>query len=143
MHAQGITVRRAGYAAEGETIRRIRDIVFVDEQRVPVELEHDEHDAVAMHVLAFDGTQPVGTGRILADGRIGRMAVLASHRGRGLGRAILEALIGIAEQQGMRTVWCNAQCHALAFYEGFGFVAEGPVFLEAGIEHRRMTRRDT
>ena len=135
-----ITVRTASYVAEGDAIRRIRDLVFVEEQQVPVEIEHDEDDAVATHVLAFDGSAAIGTGRITADGKIGRMAVLASHRGRGVGGAILEALIAIAEDEGMDTVWCNAQCHALAFYEGFGFVAEGPVFLEAGIEHRRMTR---
>lgn len=136
-----LTVTVVDYARERTAIRAIREAVFVAEQGVPAELEHDELDRVAVHVLARAGETPVGTGRITPDGKIGRMAVLAARRGEGAGRMILAALFDVARDAGLDSVWCHAQCHALAFYEGMGFTAEGPVFLEAGIEHRRMTAR--
>ena len=134
-------VKIVDYATEREAIRRIRDEVFVIEQSVPPELEHDDQDQRAVHVLAYSGGVPVGTGRITPEGKIGRMAVLASHRGRGAGRLILENLVAIAEGLALMQVYCFAQCHAIAFYERLGFTAEGPVFEEAGIGHRRMFRR--
>ena len=136
-----IIVEVVDYAAEGESIRRIRDEVFVEEQGVPPELEHDDQDATAIHVLAFADGTPVGTGRITPEGKIGRMAVLAAYRGRGAGRLILDELVALAERKALSQVYCFAQCHAVPFYERQGFAAEGPVFLEAGIEHRRMFRR--
>ncbi len=135
-----ILVRVVDYAAEGEAIRRIRDEVFVDEQQVPRELEHDDQDARAVHVLAFARGAPIGTGRITLEGKIGRMAVLASHRGSGVGRLILDELVAVAERKALGRVYCSAQCHAVPFYERQGFTAEGPIFMEAGIEHRHMSR---
>jgi len=131
-------VQVVAYAAEREAIRHIRDQVFVIEQNVPSELEHDDQDSRAVHVLAFADGVPVGTGRITPEGKIGRMAVLAAHRGGGTGRLILEELIAVARRAGLGQVFCAAQCRAIPFYERMGFTAEGPVFVEAGIEHRRM-----
>jgi hypothetical protein len=121
--------------------RRIREAVFVAEQGVPIELEWDEMDPVSEHALAFDSAgTALGTGRLLPDGHIGRMAVLAAARGRGVGGAILNALIERAALRGVREVALNAQTHATDFYRRYGFVAAGGVFMEAGIPHVSMTR---
>lgn len=118
--------------------QRIRFTVFVEEQRVPPELEMDEHDAASLHALAFSDGKAIGTGRLLPDGHIGRMAVLEEWRGRGAGRALLRALVDAARRRGDREVALNSQVHALGFYGAEGFKAEGPVYEEAGIPHQTM-----
>ena len=128
------------WAQLGEPAGAIRHQVFVIEQQVPLDLELDEHDAQALHALAREGGNAIGTGRLLADGRIGRMAVLPAYRGRGAGAQILKALIEQARQRGDASVTLAAQCHAQAFYRAYGFVAEGPVFMDAGIKHISMRR---
>ncbi len=137
-----VTVRTADYRADHAAIRGIRFAVFVDEQHVPAELELDERDPECVHVLAFVGDEPVGTGRVdlAAGGKIGRVAVLAAHRKRGVGRAVMRVLEGIARDASLPSVWCNAQVEALPFYERLGYRVASGVFLEAGIEHRRMER---
>lgn len=125
----------------GGPARQVRESVFVEEQKVPREIEMDEHDAVSRHVIASDADGgAIGTGRLLADGHIGRMAVLAGWRGKGVGRALLERLIEEAAGQGLRHLALHAQTHACGFYRRFGFVEEGPEFMEAGIPHRTMVR---
>ncbi len=118
----------------------IRFTVFVDEQKVPVELELDEFDPLSCHALALAGDEAIGTGRLLPDGHIGRMAVLAGWRGRGVGALLLQALIDEAQRRGMARVVLNAQTHALGFYARFGFVPEGEEYEEAGLPHRTMGR---
>ena len=121
--------------------RQVRDEVFIREQGVPRELEWDPHDAAASHVLALDAAgNAIGCGRLLDDGHIGRMAVLAAWRGKGVGAALLLRLMEIARESGRRTLALSAQTHALGFYTRFGFAPEGEEFLEAGIPHLRMTR---
>jgi len=132
---------------ESEDFGRCADIraeVFVREQHVPPELEMDELDADAVHILALLDNAPVGTGRLIVamDGtaKIGRMAVLLPQRRRGVGRAILLQLMDEAKVHGARKVSLAGQLHAIPFYERFGFVADGDIFLDAGIEHRMMER---
>lgn len=121
--------------------RAIREAVFVSEQHVPIALEWDEFDARSQHALAFgDAEVPVGTGRLLPDGRIGRMAVLPPWRGRGVGTAILAALVARAAGLRMPRVLLHAQTHAAGFYARRGFCASGSEFLEAGIPHVTMLR---
>jgi hypothetical protein len=93
-----------------------------------------------VHALAYDGTAAVGTGRLLPDAHIGRMAVLKAWRGRGVGSLILDALVEAARRRGERHVALSAQVHALAFYRAHGFEAEGPEYQEAGIAHQAMRR---
>jgi len=125
-----------------EALRRIRHAVFVVEQRVPEALEWDAADAGSLHALATgaDGT-PIGCGRLLDDGHIGRVAVEREWRGRGVGTALLRCLIDAARTRGYVEVVVNAQVAAMPFYVRHGFVATGDVFEEAGIDHRVMTRR--
>jgi predicted GNAT family N-acyltransferase len=119
----------------------IRYEVFVIEQNIPVELEWDDMDAVCLHAVAYDGQgQPVGTGRLLPDGHIGRMAVKKVARGAGVGGAILAALTEAARKRGDKAVMLNAQSQAEPFYARHGFVREGAEFFEAGIAHIQMQR---
>jgi predicted GNAT family N-acyltransferase len=137
----GVKVTVTDWAAAHAFARPIRLHVFVEEQGVPVALEWDEHDAASEHAVAFDASgAAVGTGRLLPDGHIGRMAVLAAARGQGAGGAILEALMSRARARGMTYVVLNAQTHAAPFYARHGFAARGEVFMEAGIPHVEMRR---
>jgi predicted GNAT family N-acyltransferase len=129
-----------GWEAAREAASRIRVQVFVDEQRVPREIEMDDLDGACVHALAYVQGRAVGTGRLLPDGHIGRMAVLRECRSSGVGGAILERLIEEARLRGMRNVILSAQTHALGFYRSHGFKEEGPVFEEAGIPHQAMRR---
>lgn len=123
-----------------QALMSVRYPVFVEEQHVPVALEHDEYDQNAIHVLVRDNKQnAIATGRMLNDGHIGRMAVLPDWRGKGLGSAILRTLINIAKNQGLQSVFLNAQCDAIGFYTRLQFVAHGDVFDDAGIPHQRMS----
>ena len=133
------TVREAGWDADHHALRAIRKTVFVEEQHVPEELEWDEMDAYCRHVLACtpDGS-PIGTGRLLPDGHIGRMAVLKPWRGRGVGSAMLTYLLTLARRNGFASVELHAQTHALGFYARHGFTPRGDEFMEAGIPHRVM-----
>jgi len=119
---------------------RIRLAVFVEEQRVPPEIEMDDKDAACVHALAYAQGRAVGTGRLLPDGHIGRMAVLKENRSLGVGSAILERLVEEARRRGMKLVVLSAQTHALGFYRRHGFMVAGEVFEEAGIPHQEMRR---
>lgn len=139
---RAFTVRRAHWPREREALRRVRETVFVDEQRVPLELEWDEDDETALHALAEDGDgNPVGTGRLTRDGRIGRMAVMKDWRGQGVGGAILQWLTDAARTRGLEELVLSAQISAIQFYRRFGYTEEGGEFLDAGIPHRLMRRR--
>ena len=119
----------------------VREAVFVVEQGVPPEIELDEWDPQCDHALAFEPHgRVVGTGRLLPDGHIGRMAVLRDWRGRGVGSAILVALVERAAAREMKRLVINAQTHAAPFYAGHGFVAFGDEFMEADISHVAMAR---
>lgn len=121
--------------------RRIRELVFVREQGVPLELEWDEHDPQCDHALvhAADGSA-LGTGRLLPDGHIGRMAVLKEWRGKGVGALLLQTLMEQARRRGHAQVRLNAQITAAGFYRRLGFDFCGPEFIEAGIPHVAMQR---
>ena len=117
----------------------IRRQVFVIEQNVPEDLEWDGIDPQCRHVVSRDfGGRPIGTARLLPDGHIGRMAVLHSWRGKGVGGAMLECLLTLARQAGYAHVMLNAQTQAMPFYAKYGFQSEGDAFMDAGIPHRAM-----
>ncbi|CAM5658777.1 acetyltransferase [Streptomyces spiroverticillatus] len=148
------TVRPADGPEDLQACFAVRKEVFVVEQEVPAELEYDTYDSTAVHVLAVgeDGT-PLGTGRLLygADaagktgggpevGSLGRLAVSAAARGLGVGAALVRGIEEAARERGLTAVDLHAQTHALGFYERLGYAAYGPVFLDAGIDHRAMRR---
>lgn len=119
----------------------IRHEVFCLEQNVPKEMEWDAMDAASAHAVAYDAAGTAcGTGRLLPDGHIGRMAVLKPARGAGIGGLILERLIDEARSRGMAAVVLHAQTQVRGFYEAHGFHGEGDEFIEAGIRHVYMRR---
>ena len=123
-------------------VKAIRNKVFVEEQGVPPDLEWDGLDEQSYHVLAYaaDGAA-IGTGRLLQDGHIGRVAVLEEWRGKGVGRALLEMLLVIANKMGNEEVKLHAQIRVLEFYKKRGFTKQGNEFMEAGIPHIAMKRK--
>lgn len=129
------------WAEAASELMQVRRRVFIEEQGIPESLEWDEWDAPSTHALARGGGDAVATGRLLPDGRIGRMAVLAPWRGRGVGRAVLDRLVRAARHRGLGEVVLSAQVNAMPFYARAGFVAEGPVYDDAGIAHRTMRLR--
>jgi predicted GNAT family N-acyltransferase len=123
-----------------EPASRIRHAVFVDEQGIPVSLEWDDRDEASLHCVAWAAERAIGTGRLLADGHIGRMAVNAGQRRRGIGSRILETLVAAARERGDKVVHLSAQRYAQGFYERHGFSVSGAPYQEAGIEHVAMRR---
>ncbi|GAD29167.1 acetyltransferase [Photobacterium leiognathi lrivu.4.1] len=119
-------------------IRTVREQVFIQEQQIDPEIEFDGLDSEAVHVLVMDGEQPLGTGRILEDGHIGRIAIMKSARGQGLGAKVVQALVEYAQQQGYPRVDLGAQTHAVDFYRKLGFMPYGDEFMEANIPHQAM-----
>lgn len=138
-------VRIADWARDKAALQAIRREVFVIEQKVPEHEEWDELDATCRHVLAASGDGvPIGTGRLLPDGnnvthaRIGRMAVLNSWRGYGVGHGLLLKLMEMAGENRYAEIHLHAQTHALEFYRKHGFTPLGAEFMEAGIPHYEM-----
>ena len=129
------------FAIGRDDLQGIREVVFVQGQQVPAEMERDALDPQCVHVIArtADG-MAIGTGRLTPDHRIGRMAVLRDWRGKGVGDAMLLALIEQARERGWREVALNAQASAITFYARHGFLPHGERFMEAGIEHLAMRR---
>lgn len=122
----------------------IRRRVFIEEQSIPETEEWDDFDRDALHLLAQIEGSPAGTARLIVAGKtakIGRVAVLPSYRGGGLGRSLIQAALDKAAEDGLVVAVLDAQLHALAFYSELGFVAEGNDFDDgSGILHRRMQR---
>ena len=140
-----LDVRTGTWEEIGREAQKIRSAVFVAEQKIPAELEWDAADSNAVHVVAFNRFgMPLATGRWIEDApgvaKVGRMAVDAAMRGGGVGRAVLQALMQSAREQGKTEVQLNSQVSAVPFYARTGFVARGQVFDEAGIPHQAMTR---
>jgi YbgC/YbaW family acyl-CoA thioester hydrolase len=140
-----LEVRTGSWADLREPARRIRTEVFIDEQRVPLEMEWDDADESCLHAVVFNRIgQAVGTGRLLPsqDGtaKIGRVAVNKVLRGSGIGQRLMTALMDAARQRGDKEIVLHAQRTAEAFYRGLGFTARGDEFEEAGIPHIEMTR---
>jgi predicted GNAT family N-acyltransferase len=140
-----ITIRQISTEKELEKALRIRIRVFVREQGVPAEIELDDDDKRALHLLASLGGRAVGTARVVMRGgkvKIGRMAVLKSHRRKKVGKKLLTRAITTAKKQGARKIYLHAQVAVIGFYESAGFRCVGPVFDEAGIAHRKMVLSD-
>ena len=134
------TIRIMGWPEALALARPVRERVFIDEQKVPRELEWDQWDDAGDHAVAFDALgKPIGTARLLPDGRIGRMAVLKDWRGKGVGAALLRAMLERARSRSMARAVLHAQVHAAGFYRRFGFSERGGEFVEAGIPHLEMT----
>lgn len=136
-----IRLRRVSSKEDLKKAFTIRKRVFVKEQGVPQAIELDHDDARAIHLLAFEEDRPVGTARVViraGSAKIGRMAVLKKHRGKGIGKWLLRRALAAAAKRGARKIYLHAQLPVVGFYESMGFRPAGGVFAEAGIRHRKM-----
>lgn len=122
----------------------LRRVVFIDEQDISESEEWDELDGQAIHLLAWDGDEPVGTARILqsgATGKIGRVCVVKQARGTGLGSKLIRAAMDVLRSRsGVTHAELGAQVQAIGFYEKLGFVPQGDIYDDAGIPHQDMIR---
>jgi predicted GNAT family N-acyltransferase len=125
---------------DGEPLlKSVREAVFIKEQGVPAELEWDGLDEGCRHALALSHKgQAIGSGRMLANGHIGRIAVLPQWRKQKVGTAIMEALLDYARAHDYKQVDVDAQVYAMPFYRSFGFVEQGEEFMDAGLPHIKM-----
>jgi len=138
-----VSLKTGDWASLGADAARVRTEVFVQEQRIPKEMEWDEADHTALHAVAYNRMgQPLATGRLLqhgpGQGRIGRMAVCRVLRGADLGRDVLHVLVQAARQRGDHEIMLHAQRSAEGFYARLGFTPRGEPFEEAGIPHVEM-----
>lgn len=144
-HASGVRVTAIPGTGDIEACKAVRREVFIVEQGVPEAEEWDGLDAECTHFLAVAGTRPVGTARLRVtpggEARAQRVAVLRARRGQDIGRMLMEAIEREAHDRGHAEVVLEAQVQAIPFYERLGYAAEGDVFLDAGIPHRRMRKR--
>ena len=128
----------------------VRRAVFIEEQHVSEDEEIDQYDrdggwlGDVVQMTGYLSGKPVVTGRLMpdstpqADAHIGRVAVLKELRGKGYGKQLMLALHDASRKRGFRRLRLGAQLHAIPFYESLGYTVSGDVFLDAGIEHRRM-----
>lgn len=130
----------------------IREVVFIEEQSVPEDMERDDDDQHAYHLLAVDKGHAIGTGRLVTLktapegetgqwGRVGRMAVLQAYRKSGVGSRLLGMLQDEAKKRGFAGIMLHAQLSAMEFYKRHGYEPHGAVFQEAGMPHLEMKRR--
>ena len=124
----------------------VRSIVFIDEQQCPFDEEFDDQDepvSTAIHIVGYAGIEPVAAARIrqLPDwAKLERLAIRQAWRGGGAGHELVRFMLQTASDAGYNNYKLNAQAHLTGFYAAHGFAAEGPVFQEAGIDHRLMVR---
>lgn len=146
-----IKILKTDWKTSQNMLKTIRETVFIQEQRVPVELEWDNEDIDAIHLLAIHTEpvlytssvveEPVGTSRILINtdqARIGRMAVLPEWRNKGIGSQLLKHSLSLCKQQQVHSVFIHAQEYVVPFYEKAGFQVAGDRFIDAGIPHKKM-----
>src|SRR5882762_6613688 len=142
-----ITIRAASTTQDIDACFQIREEVFVVEQNVPADLERDEHDSKALHFIALADGQSVGTARVVlgdsgTSAKIGRVAVYRSNRGLGIGKLLIAAIEGCPDLKRVHNFILDTQTHALQFYVRLGYEAYGGEFMDAGIPHRHMKKRN-
>ena len=135
------TITTADWDKHKSVLREIRKAVFIEEQSVPADLEWDEFDTTSTHFLVTDNDKPIATARLKADGQIGRMAVIKSHRRMGAGSSLLGYIVNYAKTSGLKDVYCHAQVAVIDFYLKKEFEAIGDEFLEANIPHQAMFKK--
>ena len=126
---------------EYASLSMIREKVFIEEQKVDPQLEWDGLDDSAIHFLALRAKKAVGCARALVienHMQLGRMAVLKEYRGEGIGRALIEKAMTSAKLNQLMAIDISAQCHAIDFYQKFGFEVMSDIYIDAEIAHRDM-----
>lgn len=138
---QATRCRVADWSIDRAALKSIRYRVFIEEQKVPIELEWDEYDDSATHFIACRDGETIACARLKSDGQIGRMAVLKEYRSQGTGQQLLRLVLQTAANKNINEVYLHAQVSAIPFYEKQGFTAIGDIFFEADIPHREMFKK--
>jgi predicted GNAT family N-acyltransferase len=135
-----IRITSGPYEQSRQDIVRVREEVFIIEQKVPKNLELDDRDVFCVHAVAWLDGKAIGTGRLDPKGKIGRVAVLQAYRGHGIGKEIMAELEAVARSKKMKRVYLHAQESVISFYENLGYTAYDEMFVEAGIVHQKMEK---
>jgi predicted GNAT family N-acyltransferase len=131
-------IEAGDWASLKQHAQKIRELVFIQEQDIPENEEWDDLDSVSLHFIVWDDTTVIATARLLPNNSIGRVAVLKSHRGLGIGFKLMQEIILVARQEQRKFLELSAQVHAISFYEKLGFQCEGHEYLDCGIPHITM-----
>jgi len=140
MPEDNIRIIIADWQKDKTSLKNIRRIVFIEEQGVPEDMEWDEYDTSSTHYLVTHNNKTIATARLKPDGQIGRMAVLAEYRNRGIGSKLLEFVLKNAAETNIKKVYLHAQVEAISFYDKHGFTSQSDIFYEANIPHREMLK---
>jgi len=132
------TIRAGSWDKLQNDAKLIREQVFIQEQQIAVEDEWDAEDTVSVHFVVYDQDQPIATARLLQNNSVGRVAVLKSHRGVGIGKLLMQQIIQQAKHEQREFLKLSSQAHAIQFYAGLGFKVEGEQYLDCGIPHIDM-----
>ena len=142
MKERSISIIETNWSEHSDEITRIRDIVFVQEQCVPKNIEMDGKDFDCNHFLIRSKNEPIGTARLQRGGKIERVSILKPERKKGLGSKLMRFIIDSAKKSGFERVYLHSQMDSIDFYKGLGFRVNGPMFQEAGINHVLMVLED-
>ncbi|MFD1438790.1 GNAT family N-acetyltransferase [Acinetobacter terrae] len=132
------TIRTGRWDELQNDAKLIREQVFIHEQQIPVEDEWDAEDAVSVHFVVYDQDQPIATARLLQNNSVGRVAVLKSYRGVGIGKLLMQQIIQQAKHEQREFLKLSSQVHAIQFYASLGFNVEGEEYLDCAIPHIDM-----
>ena len=135
------TTKIVDFTKYEKEIRLVRNTVFTEEQKISSAIDFDGLCPECFHGLARNGRGiPIGTGRMQKNGHIGRLAVIAKWRGKGIGAALVNEFVSFAQSKGLEQAYLNSQEQAVGFYEKCGFSSQGEIFYEAGIPHIKMVK---
>lgn len=132
------SVKQGSWDQLQQDAKLIRELVFISEQNIPEQDEWDNQDAISQHFVVYEQKQPIATARLLANNSVGRVAVLKTYRGQGIGRLIMLEIIAYAQAQKRPSLQLSSQVHAISFYEKLGFSIQGDEYDECGIPHIEM-----
>ena len=132
------TIRTGSWDELQKDAKLIREQVFIQEQQIAAEDEWDAEDAVSLHFVVYDQDQSIATARLLQNNSVGRVAVLKSHRGLGIGKLLMQQIIQQAKHEQREFLKLSSQVHAIQFYAALGFKVEGEQYLDCAIPHIDM-----
>ena len=132
------TIRTGSWDELHNDTKLIREQVFIQEQNIPVAEEWDAQDAISLHFVVYDQDKPIATARLLQNNSIGRVAVLKSYRGQGIGKLLMLQIIQRAKNKQRKFLKLSSQVHAIQFYAALGFTVQGEEYLDCGIPHIDM-----
>ena len=133
-----LQIRTGSWAELQSDAKPIREQVFIQEQQIAAVDEWDAQDEISQHFVVCDGEQVIATARLLPNHSIGRVAVLASHRGQGIGKLLMQEIIQQARIQQRPLLQLSSQVHAMSFYQALGFQVCGEAYMDCGIPHIDM-----